>query len=77
MKSYRTDVAEFESQRQELTNAEKLFELHITVYPELHQVRTEINGLEQIYDIYIEQKVGCGLFVVFTHLLALGVFQPP
>ena len=57
MKKYREEVAELEAQRQELTNAEKLFELPITMYPELLKVQKEMKGLEQIYEIYTEQKV--------------------
>ena len=57
MKKFREEVAELEAQRQELTNAEKLFELPITMYPELLKVQKEMKGLEQIYDIYTEQKV--------------------
>ncbi|XP_076453104.1 dynein axonemal heavy chain 10-like [Babylonia areolata] len=56
MKKYQEEVAELEAQRQELTNAEKLFELPITMYPELLKVQKEMKGLEQIYEIYIEQK---------------------
>ena len=58
MKKYQEEVAELEAQRQELTNAEKLFELPITMYPELLKVQKEMKGLEQIYEIYQEQKVG-------------------
>lgn len=57
MKKYQEEVAELEGGRQELTNAEKLFELPITMYPELMKVQKEMKGLEQIYAIYTEQKV--------------------
>lgn len=57
MKKYQEEVAELEANRQELTNAERLFELPITMYPELLKVQKEMKGLEQIYAIYIEQKV--------------------
>lgn len=57
MKKYQEEVGNLEAQRQELTNAEKLFELPITMYPELQKVQKETKGLEQIYDIYSEQKV--------------------
>ena len=42
--------------RQELTNAEKLFDLPITSYPNLVKVQTEMRGLEMIYSLYEEQK---------------------
>lgn len=57
MKEYRKTVEKFETDRQELANAEKLFDLPITMYPELLQVQKEMKGLEQIYALYEEQKV--------------------
>ncbi|XP_059165934.1 dynein axonemal heavy chain 10-like isoform X2 [Physella acuta] len=57
LKVYKEEVHELESSRQELTNAEKLFELPITMYPELLKVQKEVAGLESIYQIYTEQKV--------------------
>ena len=42
--------------RQELTNAEKLFDLPITTYPNLLRVQTEMRGLEMVYALYEEQK---------------------
>ena len=73
MKQYREEVDELELNRQELTNAEKLFELPITMYPELQKVQKEMVGLESIYTIYTEQKVG----IEFDHLrkkVFLGCF---
>lgn len=40
-----------------MANAEKLFDLPITMYSELLQVQKEMKGLRQIYDIYSAQKV--------------------
>ena len=57
LKQYKEEVAELEANRQELTNAEKLFELPITLYPELLKVQKEMSGLESIYQIYTDQKV--------------------
>ncbi|XP_066546047.1 dynein axonemal heavy chain 10 [Amia ocellicauda] len=54
--SYETELAGFEKKRQELANAEKLFDLPITMYPELLKVQKEMNGLRQIYDLYKAQK---------------------
>lgn len=51
-------MEKIESERQELANAEKLFDLPITTYHELLQVQKELKGLEQIFAIYDEQKVG-------------------
>nr|XP_015221526.1 PREDICTED: dynein heavy chain 10, axonemal [Lepisosteus oculatus] len=54
--SYEKELARFEKDRQELANAEKLFDLPITMYPELLNVQKEMKGLRQIYDIYKAQK---------------------
>ena len=58
MKQYRIEVEHMETDRQELANAERLFDLPITLYPELLQVQKEMRGLEQVYTIYEEQMVG-------------------
>ena len=47
----------FERDRQELANAEKLFDMSITMYPEMQQMEKEIKGLEMIFSIYVKQKV--------------------
>ncbi len=57
MKQYKQEVDKLETDRQELANAEKLFDLPITMYPELLYVQKEMKGLDQIYTIYEEQKV--------------------
>ena len=46
-----------EKNRQELANAEKLFDLPITMYPELLKVQKEMSGLKVIYELYEELKV--------------------
>ncbi|KAG5280454.1 hypothetical protein AALO_G00060150 [Alosa alosa] len=56
MGSYETELAKIEAGRQELANAEKLFDLPITMYPELVNAQREMRGLRQIYDIYKAQK---------------------
>ena len=58
MKQYRVEVNKYESERQELANAEKLFDLPITMYPDLQQVQKQMKGLEMIYALYEEQQVG-------------------
>ena len=57
LKEYRSEVDQLESERQELANAERLFDLPITMYPELLQVQKDMKGLDQIYALYEEQKV--------------------
>lgn len=71
LKQFKEDVERFEVQRQELSNAEQLFDLPITVYPELIQVQKELKGQEQIYTIYEEQKVLlCCCELIFLMYLA-------
>ena len=50
-------MEKYEAQRQDLANAEVLFDLPVTVYQELIQVQKELKGQEQIFTIYEEQKV--------------------
>lgn len=65
MGTYETELAKIEAGRQELANAEKLFDLPITMYTELQNVQKEMKGLRQIYEIYKSQKVRvCGLSTV-------------
>jgi hypothetical protein len=58
MKTFRVEVNDLEAARQELANAEKLFDLPITMYPNLLEVQKQMKGLEMIYGLYEEQKVG-------------------
>lgn len=57
MATYETELDSVEASRQELAKAEKLFNLPITMYPELLNVQKEMKGLRQIYEIYKSQKV--------------------
>ncbi len=57
MKEFKAEVEKLESERQELANAEKLFDLPITMYPELLEVQKDMKAMDQIYVIYEEQKV--------------------
>ncbi|KAM4746443.1 dynein axonemal heavy chain 10 [Anableps anableps] len=56
MAKYETDFAKIEAERQELTNAEKLLDLPVTVYPEATRIQKNMQGLRQIYSIYDAQK---------------------
>ncbi|XP_065190514.1 dynein axonemal heavy chain 10-like [Sycon ciliatum] len=47
---------EYEARRQELANAEKLFDLSITAYPNLANIDHQIGRLRKIYTLYGEQK---------------------
>jgi len=64
LKQYRLEVDRFEVQRQDLANAEKLFDLPITMYHDLIQLQKELKGLEQIFLIYEEQKVCYSLAIL-------------
>lgn len=57
MATYETELDGVEASRQDLAKAEKLFNLPITMYPELLNVQKEMKGLRQIYEIYKSQKV--------------------
>ncbi|XP_027024931.2 dynein axonemal heavy chain 10 isoform X2 [Tachysurus fulvidraco] len=56
MAAYEEELAKIEAIRQGLGNAEKLFDIPITNYPELLSVQQEMRGLRLIYKIYEEQK---------------------
>ena len=47
----------FEKQRQELANAEKLFDLPITKYDALIEVDMSLRNMTKVYDLYNAQKV--------------------
>lgn len=55
--SFERELVRHEKNRQELANAEKLFDLPITMYPELLKVQKEMTGLRMIYELYEELKV--------------------
>ena len=54
---FKEELNKYEKERQGLANAEKLFDLPITMYPGLQQIEKDLKGLEQIYAIYEKQKV--------------------
>ena len=60
LEQYKKEVGMHEKDRQELANAEKLFDLPITMYPELVAVQKEMSGLDKVYEIYKQQKVSWG-----------------
>ena len=57
MKPFKMELQKFENTRLDLAQAEKLFDLPITMYPELQYIQKEMKGLEQIYALYEEQNV--------------------
>lgn len=57
MKAYRDELTKLEREKQDLTNAEKLFNLPISNYPALLHVQKEMRGLEDLYKLYEDQLV--------------------
>ena len=57
LKEYQAEYANFEAQRQELTSAEKLFDLPITMYADLIEVDKELRNLAKVYELYEAQRV--------------------
>ncbi|XP_072658407.1 dynein axonemal heavy chain 10 isoform X2 [Canis lupus baileyi] len=55
--TFEKELTKHEKNRQELANAEKLFDLPITMYPELLKVQKEMNELRTIYELYEGLKV--------------------
>uniref|UniRef100_A0A452SER6 Dynein axonemal heavy chain 10 n=1 Tax=Ursus americanus TaxID=9643 RepID=A0A452SER6_URSAM len=55
--TFEKELTRHEKNRQELANAEKLFDLPITMYPDLLKVQKEMNGLRNIYELYEGLKV--------------------
>lgn len=63
MKEFQAEYSKYESQRQELTNAEKLFDLPITLFPGLVEVDKELRNMAKVYELYEAQKVYmCAIF---------------
>lgn len=71
LKRFKEEFANFEKERQELANAEKLFGLSITLYPELLDMEKELKGLDQIFAIYENQKAS----QVFKNMLVRSRWQ--
>jgi dynein heavy chain len=57
LKAYKDELHKLEMDKQELTNAERLFNLPISSYSALQQVQKEMKGLDELYKLYEEQKV--------------------
>uniref|UniRef100_A0A670YVL6 Dynein axonemal heavy chain 10 n=1 Tax=Pseudonaja textilis TaxID=8673 RepID=A0A670YVL6_PSETE len=53
---FERELEKHERNRQELANAEKLFDLPITMYPDMIKIQKEMKGLRQIYEIYKLQQ---------------------
>jgi hypothetical protein len=64
LKEYRTHYSEFEAQRGELTNAEKLFDLSITGYPHLLEVEKDLKNSALVFELYEAQRVSPSVHTV-------------
>lgn len=69
LKEFQAEYANYEKQRQELTNAEKLFDLPITLYPGLVEVDKELKNIARVYDLYEAQRVRQPLLTVELHAI--------
>ncbi|XP_069727356.1 dynein axonemal heavy chain 10 [Phaenicophaeus curvirostris] len=56
MAIFEREVEKLEKIRQELGSAEKLFDLPLTVFPDLIKAQNDMKGLKQIYEIYELQR---------------------
>ena len=68
LKEFQAEYAKYEKQRQELTNAEKLFDLPITLYPGLVEVDKELKNIARVYDLYEAQRVRYPLLTMKVHI---------
>ncbi|KAL3317579.1 Dynein heavy chain 10, axonemal [Cichlidogyrus casuarinus] len=56
MKYFREELRKFEDQRQEYANSEKLFDLPISLYNNLHEIGTKLTQFDPIYTTFESQK---------------------
>ncbi|XP_070411880.1 dynein axonemal heavy chain 10 [Nothobranchius furzeri] len=56
MDKYEEDLAKIVAEWEELTNAEKLLDLPVTVCPEVTRIQKDMSGLRQAYNVYEAQK---------------------
>ncbi|NWH62016.1 DYH10 protein, partial [Geococcyx californianus] len=57
MPIFEKEMEKLEKIRQELGSAETLFDLPVTVFPDLMKAQNDMKGLKQIYEIYDLQRV--------------------
>lgn len=57
LKQFQVELGTLEKERQELCNAEKLFDLPITAYPGLVEVDREVGQFSKVLDLYEAQRV--------------------
>ena len=64
LKVFKDELTKLEYEKQELTNAERLFNLPISSYTALVHVQKEMRGLDEIYKLFDEQKVFSSIFFI-------------
>lgn len=57
LKDYQAKYSNYEKLRQELANAEKLFDLPITKYDDLIEVDQAMRNIAKVYELYEAQRV--------------------
>ena len=68
LEEFKKEYATMEQRRQELTNAEKLFDLPITTYPDVMEVDRDIRNMSKVYELYEAQKVSDKNVVLYAIL---------
>lgn len=57
LKEFQDQYAVLEKERQELANAEKLFDLPITKFDGLIEVDRDLRNMDKVYELYEAQRV--------------------
>ena len=73
LKQFHEQYDTHEKQRQELSNAEKLFDLPITTYSDLIEVDKDLKIITRVYDLYEAQRVYSNIWCVVAICLLLSV----
>lgn len=64
LQSFQAQYSFLEKKRQELANAEKLFDLPITKYDALIEVDMDLRNMTKVYELYKAQKVIKGASII-------------
>ncbi len=56
LKVFDKQFAELETQRMELVDAQQLFDLPVTAYPEMNDIKGKLAALKLIYNVYTAQR---------------------
>ena len=75
LKTFQVEFGKMDKDRQELCNAEKLFDLSITAYPDLVEVDKDLNYFAKILDLYVAQKVFVYINTQVYCIIYVGMFM--